>query len=114
MTIKESIQKLGLTEMEAQCMQSLINGLYAEAGFSDVDATDIADDTGIPKKSVRGVLANLVKKGLITIDDPGTGYQIIYLKPEWYHLHSEGWVEDLKCWAHAGWVTGEQKTSINQ
>ncbi len=113
MIIKESIQKLGLTEMEAQCMQSLIHGLYAEAGFSDVDATDIAHDTGIPIKSVRGVLANLVKKGLIDIEDNDAGYMIIYLKPEWYHLHSEGWVEDLKCWVHAGWVTGEQKTSIN-
>ena len=112
MIIKEDIQKLGLTEMEAQCMQSLIHGLYAEAGFSDVDATDIAHDTKIPIKSVRGVLANLVKKGLIDIEDNGAGYQIIYLKPEWYHLHSVRWVEDLKIWSWGESI--EQKTTINQ
>ena len=110
MQIKESIEKLGLTEMEAQCMQSLIDGLYAEAGFSDVDAKDIASDTGIPIRSVRGVLANLVKKGLIDIEDNDTGYMIIYLRPEWYNLHSTGWVEDLAQWGWGEAVT--QKTAI--
>ncbi|MFO0089343.1 MAG: hypothetical protein ACK518_00770, partial [bacterium] len=95
---KESIQRLNLTDMEKQCLQSLINGLYAEAGFSDVDATDISEWTGISIKSVRGVLANLVKKGLITIEDNGAGYQIIYLRPEWYNLHSQRWVEEIKHW----------------
>ena len=98
MNIKESIQRLKLTDMEAQCLQSLINGLYAEAGFSDVDATDISNWTGISINSVRGVLANLVKKRLIDIEDNGAGYQIIYLRPEWYHLHSDSWVADLKYW----------------
>lgn len=98
MIIKENIQKLGLTEMESQCLQSLINGLYAEAGFSDVDAKDIAAMTKLPIKQVRGVLANLVKKGLVDIEDNGAGYQIIYLRPEWYNLHSQGWVEEISHW----------------
>ena len=98
MIIKESIQKLGLTEMEAQCLQSLIDGLYAEAGFSDVDATDIANDTGIPIKSVRGVLSNLIQKGFITIEDNGAGYQIIYLREAHYNLHSEEWVQSHNDW----------------
>lgn len=98
MIIKEEIQKLGLTEMESQCLQALIDNLYAEAGFSDVDAKDISNVTKIPIKSVRGVLANLVKKGIVDIDDPGCGFQIIYLKPEWYHLHSEEWVEEISHW----------------
>ena len=110
MIIKESIQKLGLTEMESQCLQSLIDGLYAEAGFSDVDAKDIAEWTKIPIRQVRGVLANLVKKGIVEIDDPGCGFQIIYLKPEWYHLHSEEWVEDIKHWYGENF---KQATSIN-
>ena len=110
MIIKEEIQKLGLTEMESQCLQSLINGLYAEAGFSDVDAKDIANVTKIPIKSVRGVLANLVKKGIVEIDDPGCGFQIIYLKPEWYHLHSEEWVEEISHWYGGNF---KQATSIN-
>ena len=94
MIIKEEIKKLGLTEMESQCLQSLINGLYAETGFSDVDANDIREWTDIPIQQVRGVLANLVKKGFITIESNGTGYQIIYLRPEHYRLHSSRWVED--------------------
>lgn len=98
MIIKENIQKLGLTEMESQCLQALINNLYAEAGFSDVDAKDISNVTKLPIKQVRGVLANLVKKGIVEIDDPGCGFQIIYLKPEWYHLHSEEWVEEISHW----------------
>lgn len=110
MIIKEEIKKLGLTEMESQCLQSLIDGLYAEAGFSDVDAKDIAEWTKIPIRQVRGVLANLVKKGFITIDDPGVGFQIIYLKPEWYQLHSEEWVEDIKHWYGENF---KQATSIN-
>lgn len=94
MTIKPEIQALSLTQMEEMCLQSLIDGLYAECGFSDVDATDIAEWTGIPIQSVRGVLANLVKKGFIQIEDNGAGYQIIYLLPEHYHLHSQEWVEE--------------------
>ena len=110
MIIKEEIKKLGLTEMESQCLQSLIDGLYAEAGFSDVDAKDIAEWTKIPIRQVRGVLANLVKKGIVEIDDPGCGFQIIYLKPEWYQLHSEEWVEDIKHWYGENF---KQATSIN-
>lgn len=110
MIIKEEIKQLGLTEMESQCLQSLIDGLYAEAGFSDVDAKDIAEWTGIPIKSVRGVLANLVKKGLIDIDDNEAGYMIIYLRPEWYQLHSQGWVEEIKHWYGENF---KQATSIN-
>ena len=110
MTIKPEIQKLGLTEMESQCLQALIDGLYAEAGFSDVDAKDISNVTKIPIKSVRGVLANLVKKGLIDIDDPGCGFQIVYLRPEWYQLHSQGWVEEIKHWYGENF---KQATSIN-
>lgn len=98
MIIKEEIKKLGLTEMESQCLQSLIDNLYAEPGFSDVDAKDIAAWTGIPIKSVRGVLSNLVQKGFITIDDPGVGFQIIYLMPDHYNLHSQEWVESHQQW----------------
>lgn len=98
MIIKEEIKKLGLTEMESQCLQSLIDGLYAEPGFSDVDANDIAEWTGIPIKSVRGVLSNLVQKGLIDIEDNDAGYMIIYLRPEHYNLHSQAWVDGHEDW----------------
>ena len=45
-----------LTQLETQVLKSLINGLYAEAGFSDVDAKDIASDIKVDTKSVRGAL----------------------------------------------------------
>ena len=98
MIIKEEIKNLGLTEMESQCLQALIDGLYAEAGFSDVDAKDISNVTKIPIKSVRGVLSNLVQKGFIQIDDNDAGYMIIYLREEHYNLHSQEWVDTHQSW----------------
>ena len=85
-----------LTKLEAQVLKSLINGLYAEAGFSDVDAKDIAEWISTPIKSVRGAVGSLVKKGVITIENNGAGYEIIYLNPEHYYLHpkwSKEWWE---------------------
>lgn len=78
-----------LTQLEAQVLKSLINGLYAEAGFSDVDAKDIAEWINTPIKSVRGALGSLVKKGIVQVEDNGAGFEIIYLNPEHYYLHPE-------------------------
>lgn len=82
-----------LTQLEAQVLKSLINGLYAEAGFSDVDAKDIAEWINTPIKSVRGALGSLVKKGIVQIDETDNfgeeQFQIIYLNPEHYYLHPE-------------------------
>jgi predicted transcriptional regulator len=83
-----------LTQLEAQVLKSLINQLYAEAGFSDVDAKDIANDTKVSIKSVRGALGSLVKKDVITIDDNSAGYEIIYLNRSHYYLHPE-WSKEL-------------------
>jgi len=78
-----------LTQLEAQVLKSLINNLYAEAGFSDVDAKDIANDINVGIKSVRGALGSLVKKSIISIDNNGAGYEIIYLSEAHYYLHPE-------------------------
>ena len=86
-TTTSAIAALNLTEMETATMESLISFLYAEPGFSDVDAKDLSKDTGIPVNSIRGVLSSLTKKGLIQIDDPGAGYQIVYLMEQFYYLH---------------------------
>ena len=80
---------INTTQLENQILESLISLLYAEAGFSDVDAKDIADDIKVPIKTVRGALGSLVKKGIITIDDNGAGFEIIYLKSDHYYLHPE-------------------------
>jgi hypothetical protein len=81
------MNEMNLTQLEEQVLQTLIDSLYAEPGFSDVDAKDIACDTGIDIKSVRGVLSSLVKKDIIEIIGNDSGYQIIYLNESHYHLH---------------------------
>ena len=82
------INELNLTELETLSLECLIEGLYAEPGFSDMDARDIASRTGRDIKSIRGALASLVKKDIIMIDDPNdSGYKIIYLNTDYYHLH---------------------------
>lgn len=40
--------------------------MYAEFGFSDIGATDVSRDTGIPMKSLRGVISSLVQKGHVS------------------------------------------------
>ena len=75
---------LQLTNLETQVLENLINNLYAEPGFSDVDANDISRSTGIPMKSIRGVLSSLVKKGIIFLNETDSfgaseQFVIIYL-----------------------------------
>jgi hypothetical protein len=86
---------LNLTPLETQVMESFISLLYAEAGFSDVDAKDLSADTGIPTRSIRGVLSSLVQKGIINIEDNGAGFQIVYLSKSHWYLHPEWKNENL-------------------
>jgi sugar-specific transcriptional regulator TrmB len=80
-------QLINLTEMEKQVLNALIDGLYAEAGFSDVDADDLSKATEIPTKSIRGVLGSLSKKGIIFTDEINNGeYVIVYLHESHYGL----------------------------
>jgi hypothetical protein len=81
------------TELEEQVLNALIENLYAEPGFSDVDATDLSEWTGIPTKQVRGVLSSLIKKGVVTLDETDTygarNYVIVYLNEAYWYLHPE-------------------------
>lgn len=77
----------GLTEMETKVLETLIKMLYAEPGFSDVDAKDLSANTGIAMRSIRGVISSLVKKGFVYVDDNECGFQIVYLMPHHYDLH---------------------------
>ena len=85
----EAIKDLNLTQLESQVLGSLISQLYAEAGFSDVDAKDIARATKVDIKSVRGALGSLVRKDIIDIDGNDSGYQIIYLNKAYWTLHPQ-------------------------
>ena len=89
------ISELNLTELETKTLQSLINGLYAEPGFSDVDAKDIATATGISTKVIRGALGSLVKKGIVWIEDIGD-YEIIHLNEQYWGLVNEEWASEAR------------------
>ena len=91
-----NISELNLTELESKTLQSLIDGLYAEPGYSDVDANDIAKDLGISTKIIRGALGSLVKKGIVTLDENDSKYVIIYLNTEYWGLVNENWAEAAK------------------
>jgi DNA-binding MarR family transcriptional regulator len=88
------MKNLKLTQLEEQVLDSLISQLYAEAGFSDVDANDISRDIKVDIKSVRGSLGSLVRKGIIGIDGNSSGYQIIYLNQSYWYLHPE-WSKEI-------------------
>lgn len=90
------ISELNLTELETKTLQSLINGLYAEPGFSDVDAKDIATATGISTKVIRGALGSLVKKGIVWIEDNGCGYEIIHINEQYWGLVNEEWASEAR------------------
>jgi hypothetical protein len=90
MEISENIQKENLTVLEKHTIQSLINDLYAEPGFSDVSPQDLSRLTKIPMKSLRGVLGSLVQKGYVSIadgKDMDIEYDIVYLDESFYYLH---------------------------
>jgi len=86
------------TELETQVLDALIGGLDAEPGYSNIDANDLAEETGIPTKQIRGVLSSLVKKGVVTLDETDTfgapKYVIVYLNESYWHLHPE-WKNEL-------------------
>jgi hypothetical protein len=88
--IAQETSNTSLTANEQKVLTSFIKGLYAEPGFSDVDANDLAQWTGISTRSIRGVLSSLVKKGYLNIDEENhAGYVIIYLAESKYYLHPE-------------------------
>ena len=89
---------LQLTDLETQVLENLINNLYAEPGFSDVDAKDISRSTGITMKYIRGVLSSLVKKGIVHLEETDSygapeQFVLIYLMDSHYYLHPQ-WKEE--------------------
>lgn len=92
------MKNLNLTDLETKTLTAFIDHLYAEPGFSDVDAKDLSKATKIPTTSIRGVLSSLVKKGIVSLVETNTygaseQYVIIYLNPEFWYLHPE-WKEE--------------------
>jgi len=106
----EQFAGLNLTEKEITTLNALIKGLYAEVGFTDVSDLDLVNETGIPAKSMRGVLSSLSKKGIIDVDtslvesinkqkkmqnEPKVAFNsFINLAEEYYSLHPE-WAAEI-------------------
>ena len=106
----EQFAGLNLTEKETATLNALIKGLYAEVGFTDVSDLDLVNETGIPAKSMRGVLSSLSKKGIIDVDtslvesinkqkkmqnEPKVEFNsFINLAEEYYNLHPE-WAAEI-------------------
>ena len=80
-----------ITKNEKATLEALINCLYAEAGFSDVEVRDIATVLGWSMNKVKGEIGSLCKKGITEID-PDFG--IIILRYNAYGLHPE-WRKEL-------------------
>ena len=72
-----------LTELEKQVLQTIADDMYAEWGFSDVGATEIASETKIDIKVLRGVLSSLVKKSLIEVEDRSDHGGYVANDPSW-------------------------------
>ena len=74
----ETLKRIDLTVNESQTLEALINSMYAEYLFSDVDINDLSEITNIPTKKLRGVVSSLVKKNLVEKEYNGE-YVILYL-----------------------------------
>jgi predicted transcriptional regulator len=85
-----------LTELETKTLNTFVSCLYAEPGFSDVDAKDISESLNISTKVIRGALGSLVKKGVVTINTNDSGYDIIDLNTKYWYLVNENWAEEAK------------------
>ena len=91
-----NISELRLTELESKTLTAFIGGLYAEPGFSDVDVNDLSKELEIPTKVLRGVLGSLVKKGIVSVDENGGGYDIIYMREKYWYLVNEDWANEAR------------------
>lgn len=91
-----NINELNLTELETKVLSTFIDCLYAEPGFSDVDANDISEILGISTKIIRGALGSLVKKGFVSLDENDSKYVIINLNTKYWYLVNEDWAEEAK------------------
>lgn len=76
---------LKVTHLEKQVLEALGKGMFAEFGYSDVGIEEIARDTNLSHKVIRGVASSLIKKGLIEIDDrEDEGYKNKHEMHIWY------------------------------
>ena len=89
--VKNEVVVVELTQKENKVLMNLIDGLYAEAGFSDIDCNDLAKSSKMKVEEVKGVIGSLVKKELVFTEKTSTSgakqYEIVYLAPFAWSLH---------------------------
>ncbi len=49
-----------VTKLENQVLMSVVEGMYAEYGFSDYSMNELTEDTNISPNVLRGVVGSLV------------------------------------------------------
>lgn len=95
-----------LTEKEKIVLESIVDNLYAEYGFTDIDIDDIEVNTELKPKIARGVIGSLVKKGVINVYEHDANFQkqefyiitddFLFLHPEWEAEKREITLDRLK------------------
>lgn len=94
------MEDLNLTELQTQVLQKLIDNLYAEPGFTDVNVEALSKYTGISMRKIRGVVSSLVNKGIIYIDhtlDNEVSESWVALDTDYWYLHPDKeWQDDYK------------------
>ncbi len=80
-----------VTELEMKFVTTLIDSLYAEAGFSDVGIDEIAQIMKVACPVAKGVMGSLVKKGIVDAGDDE--FPVVNLHTRVYHLHKRWWEE---------------------
>lgn len=89
------MKTIQVTKLEKLTLEALAKGMYAELGYSDMGIAEVAQDTGLDRKVLRGVAGSLEKKGLISIDDRSSeGYKNQMDMHIWYlTAETEGLVD---------------------
>lgn len=76
--------------LSARVLGALLASLYAEPGYSDVDAKDIAKAIGEPVDRVKGALGSLVQKGLVDAIDMEANGKVLPLLYTDLHNDNDG------------------------
>ena len=67
-----------LPTLSRMAMMCIVNGLYAEAGFSDYDTSDLAQDLQVSKGSIGGIMNKLESVDMAFAADYDNGCGDVY------------------------------------
>jgi len=88
---KNTLPTVTLQEIDA--INALVDSLYGDPGFSDVNVLDVACRLDVCYEDARSLLSSLQAKGVVFFEktDVSSAYDVVHLAPEWWHLHPEWW-----------------------